>query len=103
MAPLRIIVWYTAFSYLGVARNAWVVCEGRQRWLKYLYASAALINVALNALLIPALGPSGAALASLATQVSTTMVLPFLIRPLRPNAMLMLEGILLRGVFGGRG
>ena len=25
--PLRIITWYTAFSYLGVARNAWIVCK----------------------------------------------------------------------------
>ena len=103
MAPLRIIVWYTAFSYLGVARNAWVVCEGRQRSLKWLYAAAAAVNVALNLALVPGLGAVGAALASLAAQASTTLVLPFLIADLRPNARLMLEGILLRGVFGGRG
>ena len=33
--PLRIVVWYTAFSYLGVARNAWKVFEYRQKYLKY--------------------------------------------------------------------
>lgn len=102
VAPLRIVVWYTAFSYLGVARNAWMVCEGKQKHLKWLYASAALINVALNFALIPALGPSGAALASLATQMSTTVVLPFLIAPLRSNAMLVLNAILLRGVLPAR-
>lgn len=93
VAPLRIVVWYTAFSYLGGARNAWVVCENAQKYLKYLYGAAAALNVVLNALLIPAWGPSGAALASLVTQIATTVILPALIPALRPNARLMLEGI----------
>ena len=53
VGPLRIVVWYTAFSYLGVARNAWMVCENRQKYLKYLYVSAAALNVVLNLALIP--------------------------------------------------
>ena len=36
IAPLKIITWYTAFSYLGVARNTWIVCEHKQKYLKYL-------------------------------------------------------------------
>lgn len=96
--PLRIVVWYTAFSYLGVARNAWMVCENRQKYLKYLYMSAAAINVVLNLVLIPVWGAAGAALASLLTQISTTMVLPALMKPLRENANLMFEAIRLHDV-----
>lgn len=99
VVPLRIVVWYTAFSYLGVARNAWMVCENRQRYLKYLYFCAALINVLLNAILIPGYGAAGAAAASLLTQISTTFVLPLLIRPLRDNARLMLDAVCLRDLF----
>ena len=100
--PLRIVVWYTAFSYLGVARNAWMVCENQQKYLKYLYISAAALNVVLNLALIPLWGASGAAAASLITQASTTILLPALIRPLRPNAKLMLDAVLLRGVLPGK-
>lgn len=96
--PLRIVVWYTAFSYLGVARNAWMVCENRQKYLKYLYISAAALNVVLNLALIPTWGASGAAAASLITQAATTILLPALIRPLRPNTKLMLDAVLLRGI-----
>lgn len=96
--PLRIVVWYTAFSYLGGARNAWIVCENQQKYLKYLYCGAALINVALNYLMIPVWGSAGAALASLATQISTVVLMPLMIRPLRPNAKLMLDALLLKGV-----
>ena len=96
--PLKVVTWYTAFSYRGVARNAWVVCEDKQRYLKYIYVAAALVNVLLNLLFIPLLGAAGAAIASLVTQITTTLVVPLLIKELRPNSMLMLEGILLRKI-----
>lgn len=102
VGPLRIVVWYTAFSYLGVARNAWMVCENRQKYLKYLYVSAAALNVVLNLALIPSWGASGAAAASLITQASTTVILPAIIRPLRPNCRLMLDAVLFRGIFQKR-
>ena len=97
--PLKIITWYTAFSYFGVARNAWMVCNEKQKYLKYIYIFAALLNVALNTLMIPVWGPSGAALASLITQIFTSMILPCCIKALRPNAKLMVEAIMLKDVF----
>ena len=102
VGPLRIVVWYTAFSYLGVARNAWMVCENRQKYLKYLYISAAALNIVLNLALIPPWGASGAAAASLITQISTTVILTAVIKPLRPNCRLMLDAVLLRGVLPER-
>lgn len=100
VAPLRIITWYTAFSYLGVARNAWIVCKERQKYLIYVYMSAAIGNVILNLIFIPLWGASGAAVASLAAQILTTMVVPFFIKDLRENSKLMVDAILLRGIRG---
>lgn len=97
--PFRIVSWYIAFSYLGVARNAWIVCENKQKYLKYIYASSALINVLLNYILIPHWGAIGAAWASLCTQILTVVVLPAIIRPLRKNAKMMLQAALLKDVF----
>lgn len=95
---LKIITWYTAFSYLGVARDAWIVCENKQKYLVKIYVLAAVINVVLNFLFIPAFGSSGAATASLITQVFTGILLPLSIKELRENAVLMLNAILLKGV-----
>lgn len=100
--PLRIVVWYTAFSYLGVARNAWIVCENKQKYLKYLYLGAAVTNVILNFVLIPQFGTSGAAAASLITQISTVLIFPAIIRDLRPNTKLMIDAILLKDVLPKR-
>lgn len=98
--PVRILTWYTAFSYLGVARNAWVVCRDAQKHLVWIYAAAALVNVGLNNLLIPRYGASGAAAASLAAQLVSAVIAPAFHRELRENSRLMLEGICLRDVFG---
>ena len=96
--PLKIVTWYTAFSYLGVARNAWIVSEGKQRYLKYMYFGAALLNVLLNYLFIPIGGAAGAALASLITQIFTSIICPCFFKEMRPNAKLMIEAILLKDV-----
>lgn len=100
--PLRIITWYTAFSYLGVARNAWVVAKDRQRYLFAIYAASAIANVVLNYLLIPTLGASGAAIASLVAQVFTTLVVPFFIKDMKENSMMILEAIILKGILWGK-
>lgn len=96
---LKVVTWYTAFSYLGVARNAWFVSEGQQKYLKYIYLSAVILNILLNSFFIPILGAVGAALASLLTQMSTSIILPMIIKDTRPNAKLMIEAILLKNVF----
>lgn len=98
--PLRIITWYTAFSYLGVARNAWVVCKDRQRYLVYVYLVSAVCNLGLNLLLIPRWGASGAAAAALVTQVLSAVVVPAFIKGLRANVRMMVDAILLRGIRG---
>ena len=81
-----------------MARNAWVVARERQKYLFTIYASSAAANVALNYLLIPALGASGAAIASLVAQIFTTLVVPFFIKAMRENSMLILDAIMLKGI-----
>lgn len=98
VTPLRIITWYVAFSYLGVARNAWVVSENKQKYLIPINAGSAIMNVVLNAILIPGMGASGAAIASLITQISTIFVVPLFIRDMRPNVALMVDAVLLKGI-----
>lgn len=100
VAPLRIVTWYTAFSYLGVARDAWIVCKNKQRYLKWIYVSTALVNVILNYVLIPRWGATGAAVASLVAQVCTIFVFPMLNRAMRENTLMIIEAVKLQGIKG---
>ena len=99
ITPMRIVTWYIAFSYLGDARNVWVISYDCQKYLKYLYIGSAITNVVMNYFLIPLFGASGAAFASVVTQISTIMIFPLFIRKMRPNVKLMLDAICLKDVF----
>lgn len=90
---LRIIVWYSTFGYYGGAKDVWILAEQKQKYLLTLNLSGAITNVFLNAMLIPRLGASGAAIASLLTQFFTNIVMGFVIKELRPNNVLMLKSI----------
>lgn len=98
VSALKIVTWYTIFSYLGVARNAWIVCENKQKYLKYMYILAAIANVFLNYICIPIWGMNGAAFASLITQILTSIVIPYFIKDMRPNVRLMIEAIMLKKI-----
>ena len=97
---LRIVVWYTTFSYLGSVRNIWLLAEKKQKYLLPINAAGALANIVLNSLLIPVLGINGAALASLVTQFFTNVVTGFMIPAIRENNRLMIES-LSPGIFFG--
>ncbi len=90
---LMLIVWYTTFSYIGPVRDIWLLANGLQRYLWAINGSGALMNVLLNACLIPYFGIMGAAAASLVTQIFTNVILGVILRPLRRNHHLLLRAL----------
>ncbi len=90
---LQVIVWYVTYSYFGSVRNVWILAEGKQKFLWIINLSGAVLNVALNFVLIPLWGIVGASVASVATQVFTNFVLGFIMPPIRRSNTLMLRGI----------
>lgn len=90
---LQILVWHTAFSYMGSVRNIWILGEGKHDRLWRINLSGALVNILLNGLLIPIWGAKGAAAASVLTQIFTNFLLGFLMREIRPNNRLVLKGL----------
>lgn len=89
---LRLIVWYTTFSYIGAVRDVWILSENKHKYLWIINMSGASVNVGLNFILIPLLGTLGAALASFITQVFTNVIIGFIIRPIRENNYILLKG-----------
>ena len=90
---LRILIWELAFSYLGTARNVWILINNKEKYVKHLALSGALINVILNFLLIPIMNSAGAALATLLSELIINVVFQFVISPLRGNGFLVIKSI----------
>lgn len=95
---LRILVWYVAFSFMGIIRNIWILAEEKQSMLWKINLIGALLNILLNAVMIPLWSACGAAMASVLTQIFTNFLLGFIYKPLRENNRLMLSGMYPRAV-----
>jgi len=90
---LRVLVWYLAASVMGAVRNVWILAEQKQKYLWIINLSGAVMNVLMNMVMIPMWGASGAAFASLLTQVYANFILGFILRPLRDNNTLLMQGL----------
>ncbi len=90
---LRILIWYFSFSIMGVVRNVWIVAEQKQKYLWIINLTGVLLNITLNAILIPRFGACGAAVASLATQIFANFIFGFIFKPIRENNRLLVAAL----------
>ena len=90
---LQILVWQTAFSYMGSVRNIWILAEEKYSRLWIINLCGAVSNIILNLFMIPVWGACGAAVASVLTQIITNFVVGFIMKPIRPNNYLLLRGM----------
>ena len=90
---LRLIVWYTVFSYIGMTRSIWFLAEGKQRLWWRINLCGVVMNIVLNWRLIPVYGIDGAAFASLLTQGFVNAGVGVIFRELRANDRLMLRAV----------
>lgn len=99
ISTLRIAIWYETFAMIGNARGIWILCENKNKYVKYYLAIGAVINLGLNYWMIPVLGINGAALATLITQFVTSIVAPLLFKETRVHTKIVLESLLLRWLY----
>lgn len=90
---LQIVVWYSTFSYYGGAKDVWILGEEKQKYLILLNGCGVLMNIMLNYFFINLWGASGAAIASVMTQVFTNIIFLLIIKPLRHNLKLFLKAL----------
>lgn len=95
---LKIVVWYTAFSYLGSAKNYWLICENKKKYVFIFSALGAGCNVIMNSVFIPFWGIDGAAIATLLTQILSNFVIPLAIKPTREYGIFVIDALLLRNI-----
>ncbi|MCX5871010.1 MAG: flippase [Deltaproteobacteria bacterium] len=69
---LAIHVWTGVFVFLGVASSKWFLTENLQKLACYRTLLGALMNIGANLILIPKFGVTGAAWATLASQITVT-------------------------------
>lgn len=98
ISVLRVLVWSSMFSYLGVAKNIWIVSEKKNHYLVAFTAVGVVGNLILNWLLIPQYGAIGAAVATVITQFITSVLAQLIFPQTRENVIWMLEAFVFKDV-----
>lgn len=96
---LVIVVWYTGITSIGSLTQVYFATENKNQYVNYCALAGLITNVILNLLLIPRFGIEGAAAATLATYVVIHIVMPLVLKDIRKAGMLIVQGMLFRGVW----
>ena len=94
-SALKIAIWFETFSMIGTARGIWIVSENKNRYVKYYLGIGVVVNLVLNTLLIPCWGIDGAAAATLATQISTSLIAPLFFKDTRIHTRYVWDAFIL--------
>jgi PST family polysaccharide transporter len=84
---LVINIWNGIFISQAAVRGIWMISENLQRYRLYNNLIVVTFNILLNYFLIPALGITGAAIATLVTQSLGTWGISLLWKPFRKSTM----------------
>jgi PST family polysaccharide transporter len=76
--------WSGVFIFAGLVSNHWYLLEGKNKLTFYRQVTGVLMNVVLNLVLIPRLGISGAAWATLITQIFISYFFDLINKSTRP-------------------
>lgn len=83
--------------FIGVGRAKVLVLENLQRYIPLFVFIGVMLNALLNLTLIPLMGNKGAAIATVISQFSTTLLFPLFIPHVRQVSLLMLKSIMTGG------
>ena len=95
---LRIVIWYTVFAMIGTARGIWILCEKKNKYVWRYLIIGSIVNVILNACLIPYMGIIGAALATVIAQFISAIIAPVFYKETRIHTKYVLESFFLQGL-----
>lgn len=84
-------IWNGIFISQAIARGIWLISENLQKYRLYNNLIIVNINIVTNIILIPKIGITGAAIATLLTQALGSWVVSFLWKPLRASTWEMIK------------
>ena len=99
---LQIMIWSEVFSMIGMARGIWVLAEEKNKYVKYYLAIGVGINLVLNSFMIPMWGIEGAAIATLITQIMTSIITPMFFKGTREHTKIVWEAFCFKWYFKGK-
>lgn len=96
--PLVIVVWYYGISSLGSLTQVYLANAGLNKYVNRFAIAGLMVDIILNALMIPKWGTTGAAIATLVTYIVIHIIMPLVYKDTRKVGILILEAMVFRKV-----
>ena len=95
----QIIIWSELFSILGSARGIWILCEKKNKYVKYYLFIGAIFSVIMNLIFVPKYGVIAASIVILLTQILTCVIAPLFYKETRVHTSIVLDSFMLKWYF----
>lgn len=95
LSALKVTVWGQMFAVISMTRSVWIICENKNKYVKYYVAIGTTVNLVVNFILIPIMGIVGAAIATLLTNMVVLIFAPLLFRETRQQIPYLIHGFLI--------
>jgi len=92
---IKVYIFSNLIVYNGILASKWITLKNLQKLILLKTSAGALINIALNLLLIPCYGTLGAAYSTLISYTASGLLFNFLFKAMRPLAIIHLKSILI--------
>lgn len=96
---LAIHIWASVFVFMGFAASKWVIAENVQQYGLFITIVGAIINVALNFIVIPIWGIKGAAMATFISQAVASYLMYIIFPKTRPIFFIQSRSLSLLSIF----
>ncbi len=90
---LSIQIWAGVFVSMGVARGKWLLAENLQHVGYWYIGLAMIVNIVGNYILIPLYGTTGAAVATVISQVTASIIAPALFKSTRISSWMLVKSL----------
>jgi len=96
VSTLRISIWFETFAIIGTARGIWILCEKKNKYVKYYLFIGVIVNLILNYTMIPIYGINGAAVATLITQITTSIIAPLFFKETKIHSKIVWDAVIFK-------
>ncbi|MFC5413004.1 flippase [Larkinella bovis] len=94
---LVIHIWSAVFVFIGVGSTYWFIVQNQQRLLLLKTVAGAVLNIALNLVLVPDYGAVGSSVATLLAYMVSAYLINFFIPKARP--LFFIQSVAIRNIF----
>lgn len=96
VTPFKILIFSEIFSIIGTARGIWILCEKKNKYVKYYLFIGAIFSFVMNMIFIPIYGVIAAAIIMLLTQLVTSVIAPLFYKKTRIHTKIVWESFILK-------